>query len=73
MPDLLHVVPVCDDAVLDGVLQSEDTPLALGLVTDIAVLLSHADHDTLMPGSADDGREHGPRSVVSCETGLAHA
>ena len=47
MPDLLHVVPVCDDAVLDGVLQSEDTPLALGLVTDIAVLLSHADHDTL--------------------------
>ena len=47
MPDLLHVVPVCDDTVLDGVLQGEDTPLALGLVTDIAVLLSHADHDTL--------------------------
>ena len=47
MPDLLHVVPVCDDALLDGVLQGEDTPLALGLVTDVAFLLSHADHDTL--------------------------
>ena len=47
MPDLLHIVPVRDDTVLDGVLQSEDTSLALGLVTDVAVLLSHADHDTL--------------------------
>ena len=25
VPDLLHVVPVGDDAVLDGVLQGEDT------------------------------------------------
>ena len=47
MPDLLHVVPVCDDTMLDGVLQGEDTPLALCLVTNIAVLLSHTDHDTL--------------------------
>merc|ERR1711992_166191 len=41
VPDLLHVVPVGDDSVLDGVLQGEDTPLGLGLVTDIGVLLSH--------------------------------
>merc|ERR1719418_512816 len=27
VPDLLHVVPVGDDAVLNGVLQGEDTPL----------------------------------------------
>ena len=47
MPDLLHVVPVCDDTVLDGVLEGEDTSLALGLVTNVAVLLTHADHDTL--------------------------
>merc|ERR1712045_174338 len=35
VPDLLHVVPVGDDSVLNGVLQGEDTPLGLGLVTDI--------------------------------------
>merc|ERR1711902_328072 len=40
MPDLLHVIPVGDDSVLHGVLQGEDTPLGLGLVTDIGVLLS---------------------------------
>jgi hypothetical protein len=33
MPDLLHVVPVGDDTVLNGVLQSEDTTLRLGLIT----------------------------------------
>ncbi|KGL86645.1 hypothetical protein N301_08576, partial [Charadrius vociferus] len=32
VPDLLHVIPVGDDAVLDGVLQGEDPPLALRLV-----------------------------------------
>ena len=32
---LLHVIPVSDNAVLDGVLQGEDTSLALGLVTDV--------------------------------------
>ncbi len=47
MPDLLHVVPVGDDAVLNGVLQSQDTSLALGLVADVRVLLTHADHDAL--------------------------
>merc|ERR1719186_917717 len=29
MPDLLHIVPVGDDSVLDGVLEGEDTPLGL--------------------------------------------
>merc|ERR1719323_672338 len=41
MPDLLHIVPVGDDSVLNGVLQGEDTSLALGLVSNIGVLLSH--------------------------------
>merc|ERR1711931_25920 len=49
VPDLLHVVPVGDDSVLNGVLQGEDTPLGLGLVSDVGVLLSHTDHDTLVP------------------------
>ena len=47
MPDLLHIIPVGDDAVLNGVLQGEDTSLGLGLVTNIGVLLTHTDHDTL--------------------------
>jgi len=44
---LLHVVPVGDDAVLDGVLQSQDAALALSLVSHIAVLLTHTHHHTL--------------------------
>ena len=35
MPDLLHIVPVGDDAVLNGVLQREDTTLGLRLVSHI--------------------------------------
>ena len=27
MPDLLHVIPVCNDTVLDGVLEGKNTPL----------------------------------------------
>ncbi|KFW03196.1 hypothetical protein N327_06971, partial [Fulmarus glacialis] len=44
VPDFLHVVPVSDDAVLDGVLQGQDPSLALGLVPHVAVLLPHAHH-----------------------------
>merc|ERR1719479_845254 len=73
VPDLLHVIPVGHDAVLNGVLQGEDTPLGLGLVTDVGVLLSHADHDTLVTGTANDGGEDSPGGVVSSEAGLAHA
>ena len=54
MPDLLHIVPVGDDTVLDWVLQGQNTTLGLGLVTDVGVLLAHADHDTLVTGSADN-------------------
>merc|ERR1719391_1306300 len=70
MPDLLHVVPVGDDAVLDGVLQSQDTPLALGLVADVGVLLTHTHHDTLVTGATNDGREDGPGGIVSGEASL---
>ena len=73
VPDLLHVVPVGDDSVLNGVLQGEDTPLGLGLVTDVGVLLSHTDHDSLVAGTSNDGGEDGPGGVVSGEASLAHA
>merc|ERR1711997_1178420 len=73
MPDLLHIIPVGDDSVLNRVLQGEDTPLGLGLVTDIGVLLSHTDHDSLVAGAADDGGEDSSGSVISGEASLAHA
>ena len=69
---LLHVVPVGDDSVLNRVLEGQDTTLALGFVSDVGVLLAHADHDTLVAGTADDGGEDSAGSVVSGETGLAH-
>ena len=47
MPDLLHIIPVGDDTMLNRVLEGEDTPLGLGLVSNIGVLLTHTDHHTL--------------------------
>merc|ERR1712227_517373 len=70
MPDLLHVIPVGDDTVLNGVFQGEDTSLGLSLITDIGVLLTHTDHDTLMAGTADNGGEDSPGGVITGETGF---
>jgi hypothetical protein len=72
MPDFLHVIPVGDDSVLNGVLEGQDTSLALGFVTDVAVFLTHTDHDTLMSGATDNGGEDSSGSVISSESGLAH-
>jgi hypothetical protein len=33
VPDLLHVVPVGDDTVFDGVLQGQDTSLGLSFIS----------------------------------------
>merc|ERR1719391_654715 len=72
MPDLLHIIPVGDDAVFNGVLQGEDTSLGLGLVSNIGVLLSHTDHDTLVSWSSNNGWEDSSGSVISGESSLAH-
>jgi hypothetical protein len=72
MPDLLHIVPVGDNTVLNGVLESQDTTLGLGLISDIAVLVSHTQHDVGVTGASDDGREDGTRGVISGKTGLDH-
>merc|ERR1712179_169396 len=39
VPDLLHVIPVGDDSVLNGVLEGEDTSLGLSLISNIGILL----------------------------------
>lgn len=72
MPNLLHIIPVCDDSVLNWVLQGEDTSLGLSLITYIAVFLTHTDHDTLMSWATDDGWENSSGSVIPGESGLAH-
>jgi hypothetical protein len=62
MPDLLHVIPVGDNTVLNGVSQSENTTLRLRLITDIRVLLSHTDHDSVSivsGGWLEDGGRYG--------------
>jgi len=73
VPDLLHAVPVGNDAVLDRVLESEDAALGLGLIADVRVLLAHANHHAGLVRAADDRREDGARCVIARETGLAHA
>merc|ERR1712128_60077 len=73
VPDFLHIIPVGDDSVLNGVLEGEDTPLGLGLVTNIGVLLSHTNHHSLVAGAANNGGEDSPGGVISSETSLAHA
>merc|ERR1711892_366280 len=40
--DLLHIIPVGDDSVLNGVLEGKDTSLGLCLISNIGILLSHA-------------------------------
>merc|ERR1712123_488246 len=41
MPDLLHIIPVGDDSMLNGVLEGKDTSLGLCLISNIGILLSH--------------------------------
>merc|ERR1712186_252578 len=73
MPDLLHIIPVGDDTVFNRVLQGEDTSLGLSLITDIGILLTHTDHDTLVAGTSNNGWEDSPGGIISGETGFAHA
>merc|ERR1712025_17857 len=65
VPDLLHVIPVGDDSVLNGVLEGKDTSLGLGLISNIGILLSHTDHDTLVAGTSNNGGEDSSGSVIS--------
>merc|ERR1711893_391207 len=73
VPDFLHIIPVGDDSVLNGVLKSEDTSLGLGLVSNIGILLSHTDHHTLVAWSSNNGWEDSSGSIISSESSLAHA
>merc|ERR1719209_2001066 len=57
VPDLLHVIPVGDDAMFNGVFEGKDTSLGLSLVSNIRVLLSHTNHHTLVTRATNNGGE----------------
>jgi hypothetical protein len=73
MPDLLHIIPVGDDTVFNWVFQSKDTSLGLSFISNIGILLTHTNHDTLVAGTANNGGEDSPGGVITSETGFAHA
>merc|ERR1719154_246277 len=73
VPDLLHIIPVGDDSVLNGVLKGKDTSLGLCLISNIGILLSHTDHHTLVAGTSNNGGEDSTGSIISSESSLAHA
>ena len=73
VPDLGHVVPVVDDAVLDGVGELEHSLLGLRLLAHVGLFVVHAHHDVVVLGGADDRGEGRPGGVVSGQTGLAHS
>jgi hypothetical protein len=58
--------------VLNGVLQGQDTSLGLCLITNVRILLVHADHNSWVLGATNDGWEDGSGSIISGETSLAH-
>jgi hypothetical protein len=44
----------------------------LGFIANIAILLTHTNHDTLVLGTTNDGWEDGSWSIITSETGFAH-
>merc|ERR1712114_6897 len=73
VPDLLHVIPVGDDSVLNGVLEGKDTSLGLSLISNIGILLSHTNHHTLVARTSNNGGEDSSGSIISSKSSLAHA
>merc|ERR1711892_1472249 len=63
VPDLLHIVPVSDDSMLNGVLEGKVPSLGLCLISNIGILLSHTDHHTLVARTTNDGGEDSTRSI----------
>ena len=72
MPDGLHLGPVGDDTVGDGVAEVENTSLLLGFVANILGLLGNTLHGAGLLWLTDNGGEYNGGSVVTSDTGLHH-
>merc|ERR1711979_52086 len=57
MPDFLHIIPVGDDTVFNWVFQGKNTSLGLPMVSNIGILLTHTNHDTLVAWATNNGWE----------------
>lgn len=68
-----HIIPVGDNAVLNGIFQGQNTSLALGFISHVTVLLVHANHNSGHLWPADNARENCSRSIIACKASLAHA
>jgi hypothetical protein len=47
VPNLFHVVPIVHNPVLDWVLDCQNTPFSLSLVSYVRIFLAHANHHAL--------------------------
>jgi hypothetical protein len=70
VPDLLHIIPVVDNAMFDRVLQSQDTPLGLSLIANIRILLPHANHHASVTWASNNAWENSPWRIVTSKTSL---
>jgi len=73
VPDLLHVIPIFDDSVFDGVFKLEDTSLGISFRTNIDIFIFGTHHDRCGLGGANDGGEHSSGIVFTRQTGFAHS
>lgn len=73
VPYLLHVIPIVDNAMLNGVIEGQDAPLALSLITHVVVLLAHMHHNTLVSGLPYNGWKHSSWDIISSRACLARA
>ena len=66
VPDLLHVIPVGHSPILNGIRQSEETSIGLGLLPNVVLLALVL----WVAGMSHDGREGDParRNVIQERT-----
>merc|ERR1712026_378925 len=73
VPDFLHIIPVGDDTVFNWVFQGKDTSLGLSFISNIGILLTHTNHDTLVAWATNNGWEDSSGSVITSKSSFAHA
>lgn len=72
VPDLLHVVPVVNDAVSDRVVEVKHTSLLLSLLTNKFSLVGDTDHGTGHLGASNEGGEDSGGAFIASNTSLHH-
>jgi hypothetical protein len=73
VPNFLHIVPISYNTMFDGLLHAEHTTLLLSFTSYIDLLLVETNHDTRDLWPSYYGTKDRARSIVSCETSLAHS